>query len=122
MTIRDIIATIEINADDFRYFGIRYDDKVYAIGEDLDNSWHGTWLGDVDEPYELDGTCATVIPPLYFDGGQEDIDNVREALEINELYEGRAHRYIIAGNDDHTYGYDEGEIIIQNAVVIGIIF
>lgn len=113
MTAQEILKAIEANKKNYRYFGIRRDDRVFKIGEELPHSYD--WN---TEDEELDGTCATGFGHLWFDGEQDDIDTVQAALDVNEMYDGE-NIYLIAGWSSE-YGNDEDEIIINGAEVVAI--
>lgn len=118
-TIESILK--EMENGNCAIYGVRTDSKKYVAGDQCDIS-----LDTCDNEVlgELDGTSATGFGFLYFDGEQEDIDEVKKALDFNwdfykEKYDAK-YQYIIGG-DEYDYGQDEHEIIIKNAKVICVI-
>ena len=120
--IRDMIEN-----SDYEFYGLRYDDAEYDIGEEYERS-HQWWQDDPNEgleeddpwylPYneelglwdggELDGTCSVGV----------NEGNVEEALERIKSYTNCGKNlYLIAG-DYAQGGNDCGELIINNAIVI----
>lgn len=98
-----------IDFDAYDYYGIRSDDAVYEVGDVMPESreWQdGELTGEL-----LDGTCATEIRQ----------GNLEFALKKHrrENYCG-SRTYVLAGNAA-SYGEDASEIIIRNAVVVGIL-
>ena len=117
----------------YGYFGLRADDMEYEAGDFCNNSHQlfqdpeydengdliFPFIDDPESPYcgfydagELVGTCAIKLDP-------ENGKSFQDALETVKMYSGK-HLYIIAG-DRMEYGHDDGEIIIRDAVVLGII-
>lgn len=118
---------------DFTYFGLRADDMEYRIGDICNNS-HQLFqdpifdecgdlmypmVEDHDSPYygyydagELDGTCCIGFDP-------ENPQSISDAMKEMRAYSGRStNLYIIAG-DSAQGGNDYGEIIIEDAEVLG---
>lgn len=91
-------------------FGIRSDDRHFALGQSLPCS--RIWVdGDPTEEL-LDGVSVTGIRYA------EDAD---KALRLNErCYNYGQPMYLVAG-DFVGYGEDDGEYILADAVVIGIL-
>lgn len=128
MTINEIKKIIEEEA--FEYFGLRADNMTYNAGDICENS-HQLFqdpdfneegeliypeVEDPESPYygffdagELDGTCAVKVTA----------DSIEKAIESVKIYSGD-HVYFIGG-DYVEYGYDEDEIIIRDAEVLGVI-
>lgn len=95
-----------IDGSSYGWYGIRIDDRLYSVGDNMPAS--RVW--DYGEPTSdyLDGTSCVGIAYTT------EID---KAVKIANLYFGD-HAYLIAG-DSAEFGEDEGEYIIDNAVVIG---
>ena len=129
MTVREIYKICENSG--YEYFGVRMDSLEYQIGDTCNNShqifqdpifndlgkFEYPAVEDPESPYygyydagELGGTCAIKFNP-------DDESSIIRALETVKMYSGK-NLYIIAG-DSMWYGNDDGEIIIQNAEVIG---
>ena len=123
--IKEIIETAE-----YDYFGVRADDKEYAIGEEMANSHQlfqdPVYLdGDMEElaypyikegPYagfydagELDGTCAVEVTE----------STIEEAMNSVKAYSGK-HLYLVGGYYAEC-GNDDGEIIIREATVLAVL-
>lgn len=131
MTIKDIKKICEESC--FEYFGLRADDMEYQIGDICQCShqlYQDPWydddgelvyprVDDKESPYygcydagELDGTCCIGFDP-------ENPRSISDAMEEMRAYTGRnTHLYIIAG-DSAQGGNDYGEIIIEDAEVLG---
>lgn len=132
MTINEALAIME--QGEFNVYGIRVDREGLAEGFELDNShdwfqdWDSSWgepddiYDDPDHPYsddlgcwdggELSGACALEVC-------DDDIDDVIRTARRRYITSGVA-VYLIGGTG-YEYGNDSGEIIIENAVVIGTI-
>lgn len=128
MTVEEIKRIIEEEA--FEHFGIRADDMEYKVGDICENS-HQLFqdpefdedgelvypeVGDPESPYygffdagELNGTCAIRV----------NENSINEVLEAVKMYSGK-HIYLIGG-DSIEHGNDDGEIIINDAEVLGVI-
>ena len=128
MTVEEIKRICEDSY--FGYFGLRADDMEYQAG-DICNDSHQLFqdpdfdeegeliypeVEDTESPYygffdagELDGTCAVKVTA----------DSIEKAIEAVKIYSGD-HVYFIGG-DYVEYGYDEDEIIIRDAEVLGVI-
>lgn len=120
----------EENQDKFNYIGIRYENKVYGIGEELEWSKHNPDREDEREfpefgskEYEglptLRGTSAWIIndeesykqAPASW--GERDASSVHMA----------DHAYIIGGKYHNTHSdADHGEVVIEDAVVLAVLF
>ena len=98
----------------FNYFGIRSESRELEEGYELESSHD--WEDGVMLDEFLNGTCATNVGYLWFDGEQDDIDTLKNAIKKNGGKYGD-YMYIIGG-DHYEDGNDDGEIIIENAVII----
>lgn len=117
----DIIKAI--NDSRLGWIGIRHlaEDEQYQIGEYCRNSYDWDYENDCStydtaEPQELPGTCAY---NTGIQGEWDDLEEIKEKLE-KALNASRGYYgdIVIIGGDRATYGNDEGEIIIADAVVI----
>lgn len=120
-----------ISGTDFEFYGLRVDEGIrYSIGDTANNSRQIFQDPDFDDdgeliyPYiedgvyagfydagELDGTCT-----IGFDA--EDDASIAKALEQIKMYLGD---YIhVLGGDYAEEGNDRGELIIKNAVILGV--
>lgn len=109
----------EAKAAGYKAFGVRTGDKV-EVGQELECSHDWDLENDCSSDELLNGTCATEIGMLWFDGDEEDDDAVNNAVAYNAKHYSGEMQYIIAGTGSEN-GYDDGETIIYNAVVIAII-
>lgn len=110
--MKEILEKME--KSNFNYFGIRSEDRDLPEGYELEQSHD--WDDGVMLDELLSGTCATGIGCLWFDGEQDDIDTVQQAIDANGGSYGK-YMYIIGG-DSYEDGNDDGEMIISDAVVI----
>lgn len=124
MTINEMYnkaMEIEENAL-YGWVGIRFENKDRVVGESIDNSRDNPDRDDErdfpeygTEEYndlpEVDGACAYMIK-----GGRGWKTGFRGDETAEVMFE-QAHCYIIAG-DAGSYGADEGEEIIRDAIVI----
>ena len=101
------------------FIGIRYDDNVYQLGDELENShdWpEGNWTET-----ELDGACAVdVMSP---GGDYQDLDEFKEhAIEqLNDSNEYLNENVYLISGTSYEYGNDPNEVILSNPEVIGIL-
>lgn len=119
LTKENIMKVMNEN-NEYEFFGLRHDNRVYAIGEEVNRSHQ--WFQDdpaewgEDLPYneelglwdggELEGTCAIEIE----DG------NIENAMRVSAGYEG-GHLYLIA-SEEAWGGNDYMESIMADAVVV----
>lgn len=129
MTVSDIKNAV--SRTDYEYYGLRVDDGIcYKVGDIANNShqlFQDPFLdedGELIYPYvengiyegfydagELDGTCV-----IGFDA--DDDESITEAIEKIKIYFGR---YVhILGGDYADSGNDIDELIISDAVVLGV--
>ena len=117
---KDNIAKVISENSEYEFFGLRHDNRVYAIGEEVNRS-HQWYQDDPAEwgeelPYneelglwdggELEGTCAIALE-------EGEID---EAMKESAGYDGD-HLYLIASSDAWG-GNDYMESIMAESVVI----
>ena len=100
------------------HIGIRFSDKEYKIGDDVENS-HNWVDGDwTDE--ELDGaSTVNVAEPWSYDSLDELKETAIERLNKAGRYP-YDYAYLVAGTSS-DYGEDTNESIIRNAEVVGIL-
>ena len=116
--INEILKAMEESKESGnRYFGIRGDDVCFEIGTYLENSLDWDYENDCQSEEELNGTCATKIGYLWFDGEKEDAETIAKAIDYHKKAYGYKHTTVIAGAEEE-YGADENETIIRNAQVI----
>ncbi|GFN32563.1 hypothetical protein [Paenibacillus xylaniclasticus] len=132
----DLVKQIrDKHEDEYRYIGIRFEDKTREIGEECEWSKHNPDREDerefpvfgseeYDDLPELNGTSAWGLETLtdhHYPGfgraSSADLD--RECSRYFDTY----HCYIVAGNQQGRHDEpDEEEILIKDAVVIAKIF
>ena len=101
------------------FIGIRYDDNVYQVGDELENShdWpEGNWTET-----ELNGACAVdVMSP---GGDYQDLDEFKKhAIEqLNDSNEYLNENVYLISGTSYEYGNDPNEVILSNPEVIGIL-
>ena len=115
--------------DEYKYIGIRFENKEYKVGEICGNSRGNIDREDVrDYPEygtkeynnlpQLSGTCAYDLSQRRAYDINTDRDNRPASTQINAK-----HCYIIGGNETAPdYAEDDCEIIIKNAKVIKQLF
>lgn len=103
------VITDDYNATNRTVYGIRGDDKTFKPGDDVGRSMQ---TFDEQEPYELDGSCAVGFKYLWYDGSEEDIASVAEAIYLCRIY-AYDYYYVVAGTSSE-YGNDKGEVIIRD--------
>lgn len=113
------------NNEGYCVLAIRYcaDDENYKVGDICRNSFDWDYDNDcstyyTSEPVEFDGTCGFEVEDFCFD--DEQLDEAKEVFQkalnkSNRLYSGKC---IVIAGDHYSYGYDENEVIIRDAVVI----
>ena len=118
----------EINGNgNYYYVGVRFEDLQREIGDECDYSKHNA--GDRDFPeygtdeYEgmddLDGTSAWSAKGYL---NNYDLKCDGNTL-VSERFSGVKHAYIIVGNYENTPSdADDGEVVIEDAVVAEILF
>jgi len=105
------------NFDDYAHIGIRFEDRKHSVGDTCANSKgnpdrfdersfpeYGT--AEYEELEELNGACAY---------------SIRNFMPSESATYFTDHAYIVAGNNAE-YGEDDGEIIIEDAVVLEVLF
>lgn len=107
MTAAEIKNLVEFG--EYEYIGIRVEDGVeYQIGEMANVS--RVWVDNEVTDETLDGTSC-----IGFRANATE-EEIEEALEAADIYYGDQ-VYLIAGNE-MTFGEDDGEYIIKDAIVI----
>ena len=98
--------------------GIRHDDNVYQLGDELENSHD--WLEGNWTETELDGACAIDVADAC---SYDSLDELKE-MAIKRLNDSNEYLnenvYLISGTS-HEYGNDPNEVILRNPEVIGIL-
>jgi hypothetical protein len=134
--VAKIIMEIVENGE-YEFYGIRFEDKSYSVGDVVANSKHNPDREDerdfpeygtkeYEECEDLDGASAWRCVDSYgrfidecltSNGGwRETMDS--EAFSMCDC----EHVYIVAGNRENTHDdSDENEIVIESAVVIGVL-
>ena len=118
----------EINGNgDYYYVGVRYEDKLRQIGDECEYSKHNAGdrefpeYGTVeyDELDDLDGTSAWSAHKYL---SNYDLSGDQSQL-VSDKFKHVAHAYIVVGQYDNTPSdADDGEIVIEDAVVAEVLF
>ncbi|WP_276723256.1 hypothetical protein [Selenomonas noxia] len=98
--------------------GIRHDDNVYQLGDELENShdWpEGNWTET-----ELDGACAIDVADSC---SYDNLDELKETAirRLNDSNEYLNENVYLISGTSHEYGNDPNEVILRNPEVIGIL-
>lgn len=124
MTKAEIIVN-SLVANNYKYwvYGIRTENRLLSEGDKLGVSHEWDFEnGDYFEDQYMDGICATGFSCLCYDGEDDDIAAVDRTLSIQSHYLGK-HQYLIAGpaGCNWSYGNDQGEVVIGNAIVLKVL-
>lgn len=125
-----LVEIEEEHGDD--YVGIRWEEKKREVGEDVGNSRHNLerlneddmpeyGTPEYEEMFELDGASSMGIYTLLDDFKRK----VRLEGENNmSRYYMGTHCYVIIGDDyvNESDALDEGEVVVQNAKVLEILY
>lgn len=119
-----------VKNSDFEILGLRKDDKLYNVGDILENS-HQLF----QDPQYTDDSCQELLYPYissgcyagFYDGGELDgtcaleirKDNIDQIINDIKQYDGK-NMYLIAGNY-YSYGNDDNEVVIKEAEVIAVL-
>lgn len=110
-------------------FGIRYDNKVVTVGEELECSISNAERDDERDFPEydpdadrLDGTCAYLLADMYTDfDDEDDMDQLAEDL-CTYIYGKKEaawdHCSLVIGWDSGDYAEDMGEVVIAGCEVV----
>lgn len=126
--------------NDYTYIGVRFEDKERTVGEICERSKHNPDREDnrdfpeygtpeYDDLPTLRGTSAWLVYNGMWQWASDikpeecrGLKPYRETLDDETNYM-RKHAYVIAGNREHTHDdCDDDEIVIEDAVVIDIIY
>ncbi|MFZ4454315.1 hypothetical protein [Salibacterium aidingense] len=135
MTVQEMIDTarqvFEDNERTYSFFGLRFEDKPREIGEECDASKHNHDREDerefpeydsdeYDDLDELGGASAWAFDDIQgLKYRKDELEKDAQKLHIP------AHCYVIAGNrqwNDDDVALDDGEIVIEDAKVIAVIY
>lgn len=112
---------------DYYYVGVRYEDKLRQVGEKCECSRHNAGekefpdygTPEYDELDELEGTSAWSAHKYL---NNYDLEGDQSRLVIDK-FKHVAHAYIVVGQYENTPSdADDGEIVIEDAKVIEILF
>jgi hypothetical protein len=103
-------------------FGLRSDDRVYQVGDQLTRSHDWDMIHDRPSKALLDGTCALADHLWLLDGILDDADDAQtlETIYHQASIYGCSHHYLIGG-DGSSEGQDDHEVIIHGAKVLVVI-
>lgn len=117
-----------LTEETYEVFGLRKDDKRYEVGDVINNSHQLFQDPQYDANWELAYNLVTEgIYKGFYDAGELNgvcsievsKNNIKEALENIYRYDGK-YLYLIAG-DKYEYGYDVGEVVIEEARIVAIL-
>ncbi len=132
--IKKIEKAIEKYEFEYSNLGIRFENKERTIGEEIEDYSKSNADRDDEREFpeygseeyeemdELDGVCA-----YYIDTYRDDVDlgfnDPKRENDIERFYEAN-HCYILGCDrvSSNMYAEDEGEIIMEDAKVLDIIF
>ena len=119
-----------LDSSDYEYYGLRMDSNNYDVGDICDQSHE--WFQDEDiseglpfveelglwDAGELDGTCVVEIRSDLSSQYNWDynIKDIITALNTVKMYPGED--LILVGGNNSSIGFDDGEIIVRDAVVL----
>ena len=108
-------------AKKYNYIGVRVvrNGEIYTIGDVVNNSKDWDFENDNSSDVDLDGASAIEVADIDFDETEEAKSLIIAAANVVRDY-GKGQLVIIASNDV-DYGDDPGEIVMSNAVVVGVI-
>lgn len=108
-------------AKKYNYIGVRVvrNNETYSIGDVVNNSKDWDFENDRSSDIDLNGASAIEVVDVDFDETEEAKSLIIAASEIVRDY-GKGQMVIIASNNV-DYGDDPDEIVMSNAVVVGII-
>lgn len=111
MTVQNILEAAQKYTNDYEIIGIRTQEEPFELGR-INHTSH-IWDNGDDTGDTLDGISATII------NSQAIIMHSDEHTYFSGFYFGN-HKAIIGGNR-FEYGEDDGELIIKDPVVVGIL-
>lgn len=112
-------------ANGYRYFGVRVVPEEVEVGQRLAPSYDWDMENDCSSDTQLSGTCAVFFDVDYIDWNDDDynseiINSLESAIAQSENYDG-AQTVIIASKTHYENGWDENEIILEDADVVEVI-
>lgn len=108
-SMKEIVKRINLSEIDedgrYAYIGIRVQDDAYGMqaGQKVEHN-SLVWIDGEETDEELDGVCAV---------------NADVISQIDATYYGDT--VVVLGSQRAEYGEDEGEIIMQDAVVLAVV-
>ena len=123
MNIEKIMNAIyEAHKNGFTHFGVRGDNVDIEVGQSLENSYDWDYENDCQSTEKLPGTCTTGFGYLWFDGDDEDRENIETAISYNMENYRYTHVSVIAGTyADGRFEKDPNELLIADEQVIYVI-
>lgn len=114
------------------YIGVRWEDKERIVGEKVNNSRHNIDREDerdmpeygteeYEEMFEFDGSSALGLYSIL-EMFKHDVKSMPDK-PLKELFQSY-HCYLIIGDDYTNWddGLDDGEVVIQNAEVMEVLY
>jgi len=109
--------------------GIRYDDRVFAVGDEVPRSyrWNGDEITDILAP-------GTSVISLGYDIDEEGlidapndwtplsaVTEIARREDLQGYVRGYAHAYVVVGREVEL-GEDDHEVLIQDATVVAVLW
>lgn len=114
------------------FIGIRWEEKSRNVGEELDNSRHNLdrvneddmpeyGTAEYEDLFELDGSSSLGTYTLLEDLKRNYENRPNDVMK--SFYVG-THYYVIIGDDyvNESDGLDEGEVVVENAKVLEVLY
>ena len=108
-----VLSAVEAAAAEYEHVGIRITENRLEVGSTPENS--RVWVDGEPTEETLNGASAVQVKP--------DEKSVRNALRASGLIKGGRSEYYgksvsVIGSNEMTYGEDDGEIVMSDAVVV----
>lgn len=133
MTTSELMEIIKAkHSEHYNAFGIRsvYDKRFgrYEVGDSLPDSYEWDFDNDCSTYHTtgetLNGASAVAVETddLWLDGDDDDelAARIEKALKASKSYD-FGETMLVGGKNGSKYGHDEGEIVIESAVVLAVI-
>jgi polygalacturonase len=111
------IASIIANDKGNVFYGVRADQRKYNVGDEMPASYLWDFANDCSSNLQADGT-STIGIDFAGDIDDDDAEKVQAALDKVSRYGGTV--YLVAGRHAGHGDADDGEVLIDGAIVIAI--
>ena len=95
-------------------------DEKYNVGDTARNSYDWDMENDCSSDDELNGTSAIVIDNSWLEGADDLIERIENTIDDVKSYHGGKH-IVLLGGWRESQVTDDGERVIENAVVLAVI-